>query len=79
MTEDFYLFTLFWADGTREVIQGTSVFHAFKLAGYPKSSDRETLIFASAGDDKGYEWKNGWWQKKELIKLWLEQKENHND
>jgi len=70
MAEDLIKFTLYWNDGKKEVIEGTSVFDAISRNGYTSKSKTE-LAYAVSGDDDSLKWnavKNQW-----------EKRRNHND
>ena len=58
-------FTLFWLDGTREVVQGTDIADAMRRAGYG-SGGALTLDFYAPGDNDNYIWSTNerTWRKK---------------
>lgn len=62
------VFTLFWLDGKREVIEGNTIASAFTFAGYGAGAIR-ALDFYSNGDDTSYIWirKDRTWEKKEVL------------
>lgn len=55
-------FTLYWLDGLREIITGTSIADAFNRAGYGAGALR-ALDFYAEGIDTGYTWDGSKWIK----------------
>lgn len=53
-------FTLYWLDGKKEIIEGTSVTDAFAKAGYGGGASR-ALDFWTNGDDNEYIFKDKKW------------------
>ncbi len=55
--------TVYWLDGTREVLEGTSAGDALQRAGYGHGA-LPVLDFIANGEDDRYVWKDGRWVKK---------------
>lgn len=49
------LFTLYWKDGTRQVVEGLTAAGAMTENGYGRGALR-ALDFWAEGDDQGYAW-----------------------
>lgn len=49
-------FTLFWLDGTREIVQGRTISEAMMLAGHGGGSIRALDFYASGDKTEGYWW-----------------------
>ena len=59
------VFTLFWLDGTREVVKGIDIADAMRRAGY--GGGALTLDFYTTGDNDDYIWSadESTWRKKQ--------------
>jgi len=55
MTEDIKIFTFFWLDGKRDVLQGRNTADALNRAGYGQGAVA-ALDFWTNGDDHDYQW-----------------------
>jgi hypothetical protein len=53
--DDTKIFTLYWRDGKREIVTGTSPVEAMNRAGYGAGAVA-ALDFYAEGDDKDYVW-----------------------
>lgn len=58
------MFTLFWKDGTSEVIRGSTVRLAFCKKGYGAAKLAELSLHAEGDKRESYEFKESSWVKK---------------
>jgi len=55
--------TVYWLDGSKEVIEGLSVGNSFQTSGIPISAIKD-IVFIANGDDDSWTWIDGHWVKK---------------
>ncbi len=59
-------FTLYWRDGTKNVVTGADIADAMNRAGFGAGAVR-ALDFYAKGDHRPYEWRDGEWHSTDPV------------